>query len=257
MHPRSLRLFLGLALGVACARADVTLAPLFQDHAVLQCDRAVPVWGSAKAGEHVRVAFAGQTVGTTTGSDGRWIVLLGPLAANPAGSDLVATGATTATAHDVVVGEVWLCSGQSNMEFTVDDPFRVGFNVLNAAEEVRAANYPLIRQFTVARLAAPAPAPVTAGSWAPCSPATVPTFTAVGYFFARDLHQRLGVPVGVIKSTWGGTGIEAWLSPMAAARLRAAASAGGGEPSRRNCGCAPRPPRSALVGRPQGHGRPG
>jgi len=220
MHAPRLWLSLGLALAALPASADVALAPLFQDHAVLQRDRPVPVWGTARAGEHLTVAFAGQTVGALTGPNGQWAVLLSPLATNPVGEDLVVTGATTATVHDVVVGEVWLCSGQSNMEFTVDDPVRTDFRVLNAPAEVRAANYPLIRQFKVGRSALPAPAGTLTGDWAMCSPATVPAFTAVGYFFARDLHRRLGVPVGLINSTWGGTGIEAWLSPPAVADLQ-------------------------------------
>lgn len=211
----------GLALallGVAGLRADVTLAPLFTDHAVLQQGRAVPVWGRAAAGEHVSVTYRGGTVGATADPDGRWIVLLGAQPASAEGADLVVAGAQSRVVRtDVVVGEVWLCSGQSNMEFTVDDPKRPAFQLQNAKAEVAAANYPLIREFTVGRQVAHAPTGDATGSWTPCAPATVGAFTAVGYFFARDLHQRLGVPVGIINSTWGGTPIEAWMSPLALA----------------------------------------
>ncbi len=195
----------------ASLRAAVTLAPPFTDHAVLQQGMPVPVWGRAQPGERVSVAFAGQKVGAVAGADGRWAVLLAPLAPSATGADLEVAGAKSSLSrHDVVVGEVWLCSGQSNMEFPVDDSHGGQFLLQNAAAEVAAARWPLIRQFGVGRKAAPAPADEAAGSWVPCSPETVAKFSAVGYFFARDLHRRLGVPVGIIDSTWGGTPLEAW-----------------------------------------------
>jgi sialate O-acetylesterase len=206
------------ALGLAPLRADVTLAAVFSDHAVLQEGMPVPVWGRAAPGERVRVRFRGEAVGTSADPDGRWIAVLPPLEAAGVGADLVAEGdRSSAVRKDVVVGEVWFCSGQSNMEFTVDDPSRKAFRLLNAASEVAAARYPLIRQFEVARRPSASPADDTSGEWIPCSPATVGKFTAVGYFFARDLHRRLGVPFGIIDCTWGGTPIEAWMSPAALA----------------------------------------
>ena len=208
---------LAAALLAARARAEVTLGPLFSDHAVLQRDKPVPVWGRADAGETVTVSLLGRRVAAQAGPDGRWIALLGALPATAEGSDLVAAGKTTATIHDVVVGEVWLASGQSNMEYVVDDPNGPVFHVDHAAAEVAAARYPLIRHFKVARRVAAEPAETAAGGWAPCSPATVPEFSAVGYFFARALFLRLGVPVGIVNSTWGGTPVEAWLSPLALA----------------------------------------
>jgi sialate O-acetylesterase len=196
------------------AAAGLALAPVFGDHAVLQEDRLAPVWGWAGPGERVRVTFQGQTAEARAGRDGRWIALLGPLAADRKGSDLVArAGGETAESRDVLVGEVWLCSGQSNMEFTVDDPRSRLYHLANAAAEVAAARHPLIRQYTVARRSSARPVADTAGSWAVCSPATVGRFTAVGYFFARDLQARLGVPVGIIDGSWGGTPVEAWMSP--------------------------------------------
>ncbi len=209
-----------VSLLASSAFADVTLSPMFQDHAVLQRDKPAPVWGQAAPGEHVTVSFLGQTVGATADEAGRWIVLLTPMEAAATGADLVVTGKNVLTLHDVVVGEVWLCSGQSNMEFTVNDPVRKDFSVNNAAREVAAAKYPLIRQFKVAPKAVAEPLDEPKGAWSVCSPETVPLFTAVGYFFARDLHRRLGVPIGLINSTWGGTGIEAWMSPAGIAALR-------------------------------------
>jgi sialate O-acetylesterase len=220
-------LFFGLAIAVLNSRAEVTLAPLLRDHAVLQSNQPVPIWGWAKPGAHVTVAFAGQNVGATAEGDGSWVALLSPLEVNQKASDLVATGGNTVTIHDILVGEVWLCSGQSNMEFTVDDPVRTDFRVLNAPQEVGAANYPLIRQFRVARRASPDASATFDGSWSVCSPETVAAFTAVGYFFARDIHRRLGVPVGLINSAWGGTGIEAWISPASQADLSRQAVAAG------------------------------
>jgi sialate O-acetylesterase len=210
-NPRRLSLsFLLLLVGVA-VRGEVTLAPLFNDHAVLQRDKPVPVWGRANAGEKVTVTFAGQTRAATTGADGRWIVFLEPLQTAAQGADLVVTGKNSVTLHDVVVGEVWLCSGQSNMEFTVA-------RAANANEEMAGANFPLIRHLKVRNTVAAAPADQVATSgWQTTTPQTVGGFTAVGYFFARDIYQKLGVPIGLIHSSWGGTPVESWMSPAALA----------------------------------------
>jgi sialate O-acetylesterase len=204
-----------VAVGMApLALAVPEPAPLFQDHAVLQSDKPIPVWGRAVPGEHVTVSFAGQAVGATAGPDGRWIAVLAPLAANSSGVDLAIAGTTTVTLHDILVGEVWLCSGQSNMLFMVDSG-EPGHSVTNAAAEVAAARYPLIRHFKVAGRASAAPVDIAKGAWTVCSPQTVGHFTAVGYFFARDLFKRLNVPIGIINSTWGGTPVESWMSPVA------------------------------------------
>ncbi|HEY4989287.1 MAG TPA: sialate O-acetylesterase, partial [Opitutaceae bacterium] len=218
-----LRSLLLAAAGGAALEASAQATPpapdaaaLFQDHAVLQSDKPVPIWGRAAPGEHVSVGFAGQRVGTTAGPDGRWIVVLTPLAANATGADLTITGKATVTLHDVLVGEVWLCSGQSNMEFAVDGGGPLN-RVDNAAAEVADARFPLIRQFKVAPLASIRPLADTSGAWKACSPETVGAFTAVGYFFARDLFQRLGVPIGIVNCTWSGSPIESWMSPVALA----------------------------------------
>jgi sialate O-acetylesterase len=205
----------------ALARADVTLAPLFTDHAVLQRDKPVPVWGRADAGEKVTVRFREQLRQTTAGSDGRWIVYLDALPMSGEGVDLSVAGKNSVALHDIVVGEVWLCSGQSNMEFTVEaraGTWQARSRANDATAEVASANFPLIRHVRVEQTVAESPADtVKTGGWQSATPQTVGAFTAVGYFFARDLFQKLGVPVGIVHSSWGGTPVESWMSPAALA----------------------------------------
>jgi len=197
------------------APTPVTLAAPFGDHAVIQRDKPVPVWGHAGPGDPVTVTFHGQTQGTVAGADGNWSVTLAPLGASSQPADMVVTGRNSVTLHDIVVGEVWLCSGQSNMEFTVDDGGST-YRVQNAEAEVAGANYPLIRQLKVDRTVKTAPSDtVKTSGWQPAAPDIVGHFTAVGYFFARDIHRALGVPVGIIDSPWGGTPVESWMSDAA------------------------------------------
>ncbi len=210
----SKRLLLLVALVPLWVRADVMLAPLFTDHAVLQQGKAVPVWGRAAPDEKVTVTFRDQTVHATAGKDGRWIVYLDALKPS-ASAELVVSGKNTLRLQDIVVGEVWVCSGQSNMEFRVWGPKGDVYRVDNADEEVAAAHFPLIRHFKVAQAVADRPADALRGAWVVCGPETAGQFTAVGYFFARDLQQKLGVPIGLINSTWGGTPIESWMSEAA------------------------------------------
>ena len=203
---------LGFLLLAATARADVTLAPLFTDHAVLQRDKPIPVWGGADAGESVSVTFGRQSKTTTAGPDGRWKVSLDKLPAESKGADLSVAGKNTLVVHDVVVGEVWLCSGQSNMEFTVS-------RARDSAKEIAAANFPLIRHVKIRNTVAEDPAAtVKTSGWQSASPATVGSFTAVGYFFARDIFQKLNIPVGLVHSSWGGTPVESWMPAPTLAR---------------------------------------
>ncbi|MBS0632646.1 MAG: sialate O-acetylesterase [Verrucomicrobia bacterium] len=191
---------------VSTVRAEVTLAPLFTDHAVLQCDKPVPVWGRAAAGEKVAVSFRGQALDTVADAEGRWSVMLAPLTATGEAADFVVQGTNLITLHDVVVGEVWLASGQSNMEWPLK-------SAANAAAEIAAANFPLIRHLRIERTSVVQPAAdVKTGGWERATPETAGGFTAVGYFFARDLHRKLGVPVGIVHSAWGGTPIESWIA---------------------------------------------
>ncbi len=200
-----------LVLVAGYARAGVTLAPLFTDGAVLQRDRIVPIWGKGKPGEKVTVSFGSQRREATTAADGRWLVLLDPVPASATGSDLVVSGENTILLRDILVGEVWLCSGQSNMVMPVS-------RADDAAQEIAAARYPLIRHVKITQTVAETSADAVATSgWQTATADNVAAFTAVGYFFARDIHLKTGVPIGLINSSWGGTPVEAWMSPAALA----------------------------------------
>jgi sialate O-acetylesterase len=210
---RSLILVLLSGLGAAPAlRADIKLPAIFSKHMVVQAETAVPVWGWADPGEEVTVTFADQTRNTKAGADGKWTVTLGKLKASAETKVLTAKGHNTLTVDDVLVGEVWLASGQSNMALQVN-------RAENAEAEAAAANFPAIRMFTVRSGATDEPQADCAGAWQVCEPKTVPLFSAAAYFFGRDLHQKLGVPVGLINSSVGGTPIESWTSLAAQERV--------------------------------------
>jgi len=206
-------LFLPLVV-VACTgsqtRANVTPNPLFTDNAVLQQGMSVPVWGTADPGERVAVEFAGQTVSATASADGKWMVYLAPLKAGGPFT-LTISGKNRRNMNNVLVGEVWVCSGQSNMERHLG--LQSGQKpITDWEQEVKDAKYPEIRQFYVTQKTSFTPAQTVSGGWSVCSPDTVKDFTAVGYFFGRDLHQARHVPIGLIHSSWGGTPAEAWTS---------------------------------------------
>lgn len=186
------------------------LNPLFQNHAVLQCDSRVPVWGTGRNGEKITVAFGGQMVSTTV-ADGTWKVWLAPMKANARPQTLGVRGDNTIEISDVLVGEVWIASGQSNMERQLG--LRAGQQpIVDWENEVAAANHPQIRQFQVPQIKSFTPQSVAKGAWKVCSPQTAGDFSALGYFFARDLFAARNVPVGIIFSAWGGTPAEAWTS---------------------------------------------
>ena len=201
----SLGLVAGLVttLGLASVcRAEVKLPAIISDHAVLQKDRAVPIWGWADAGEEVTVSLAGKTAKASPDAKGRWEVRLSQL---PSGGpyELVIQGKNKVVVRDVLVGEVWLGSGQSNMAWTVDKSRDF------AAEKARA-NYPLMRMFKETSGPASEPKAEGKGQWVVCAPDSVGGFSATGYFFGREIHQVLGLPVGIINSSVGGTPVEAW-----------------------------------------------
>ncbi|MBC2593028.1 hypothetical protein H5P28_02025 [Ruficoccus amylovorans] len=187
----------------------LTLAPLFRDNAVLQRGQPLPVWGLARPGSGVVVSFAGHDTTATADEDGRWQATLPPLEGSSEGRDFTVRSDTREVVlKDVVVGEVWLCAGQSNMAWPLK-------SVPDANALIAGSDYPLIREFKVRNISLEEPGTEAEGSWALCSPQTAGSFTAVGYYFARELQARLGVPVGLINSSWGGTGIEAWMSARA------------------------------------------
>jgi sialate O-acetylesterase len=191
--------------------AAVRPAPLFADGAVLQRDLPVAVWGEANPAENITVQFAGHSLSTSADASGRWLVRLPPLPASVEPRSLVIKGDNTVEIRDVLVGEVWLCGGQSNMERQLG--LRGGQKpIVNWQEEAATANFPLIRMFTVKQAHSDTVRNTASGSWQICNPVNVVQFSAVGYFFGRDLFLKLGVPVGLVHSSWGGTPVEAWTS---------------------------------------------
>jgi len=192
------------------ARAAVTLPAIFSDQMVLQRDARVPVWGTADAGTVVTVEFAGQKKTATAAPDGRWRLDLDPLAASATPRDLLISTNRSSPPENrkltaVLVGEVWLGSGQSNMAMTVN-------RSANFETEKTAATFPLIRHYKEDSPNSESPQSVGKGRWVECTPDTVGAFSAALYFFGRELHQKLGVPVGLINSSVGGTPIEAWIA---------------------------------------------
>ncbi|MFL3666080.1 MAG: sialate O-acetylesterase [Verrucomicrobiota bacterium] len=197
------------ALGQAAAKAEVKLPSVFDDHMVLQQGQKLPIWGWADPGESVTISVAGQTKKTKAGKDGAWDVHLKPLKASNTPVAFSVKGSNSIEFEDVLVGEVWLCSGQSNMEWRVSQSD-------NPKEEIAAAKHPLIRHIKIPHRPSATPEKdVTPerGGWEVCSPETVGSFTAVGYFFARHLQGELGVPIGLLGCNWGGTRIEPWTTP--------------------------------------------
>lgn len=193
-----------LALSIS-ATADVKLPKIFGDRAVLQCGKPIPVWGTADPGEKVTVEFRGQKVSTVADRDGKWRVTLKPVSAGGP-FEMTIRGKNTIALSDLLVGEVWICSGQSNMEWPL-------FLAKNPEQEIAAANYPQIRFFTVTKRISDIPqSDLPGGEWQECTPQSARNFSAVGYFFARELHNALKVPVGMVQSAWGGTPAESWTS---------------------------------------------
>ncbi len=204
--PKIVVYFFLLIIFPAAVPAEPTLPHLFSDHMILQRDSEVAVWGWADPGERLSITLGPSKRETVTSADGRWNV---SLSAMPAGGPytLVVQGKKTIVFKDVLFGEVWVASGQSNMTYALS-------GATGAAEEIPKANYDEIRFFTVPKKIAVMPQEDTGpAAWEICSPDTAKTFSAVAYFFARDLHRALGVPVGMVLSAWPGTAAEEWADP--------------------------------------------
>lgn len=208
---RFLRVLLWMAPLPGLVRAEVRLHPLFSDHAVLQREKAAPVWGTAPEGEAVTLTYAGQTE-RTIAHNGRWMVRLDPMKASSDGSDLIVSGASNKVViHDVVVGEVWVCSGQSNMEW----PLRSSFQ---AEADIAASTNSHLRLFQVVKRRSnevKLDLDYAKQQWELAGPDSAKGFSAVGYYFGRDLVAALDsahVPVGIIHTSWGGSPAEAWMS---------------------------------------------
>ena len=200
-------LFALLAFVIAAApvRANVRLPAIFSDHMVLQQGVKIPVWGGGDVGEEVTVTLGDRTGKATTGADGKWRVDLDTVPASTQPLTLVVAGHNSLKIQDVLVGEVWICSGQSNMEFNLKGAH-------NADTEIPKAADPQLRLFHVTRTTALDPQNDVPGKWELSAPETVGTFSAVGYFFGRDLREKYQRPVGMIESAWGGTPAQAWTS---------------------------------------------
>lgn len=194
-----------LAVSAPSLMADVKMPRIFSDHMVLQRDKPLIIWGWADPKEKITVSFGKQRQSVSADRDGKWKIVLSPEAAGGP-YELVVKGKNTLIYKDVLMGDVWVCSGQSNMEWPVRASDR-------AVEEIASANFPTIRQIKVPTTIASEPKQdFSGGEWKVCSPAEVGNFTAVGYFFARELNKELNVPIGLINTTWGGTMVETWTS---------------------------------------------
>ena len=203
-----------MMLCAGAAQAELSMPTVFSDNMVLQRGKPVPIWGSADPDGSVSVSFAGQTKTTAADKSGQWLIRLDPLTSSAKGQKLSVTstgkpGAENLAFTNVLVGDVWLCSGQSNMDYEVAGGRRGKRNLLEKFDA--EANYPAIRHFAVPEKSAVTELDDTAKTtWAVCSPATVSQFSAVGYFYGRMIHRQTDVPIGLISSAVGGTKIESW-----------------------------------------------
>lgn len=201
--------------------AEVTLPPIISNNMVLQKSAQTPLWGWATPGEKITITLHDKSVSTTAGADKKWLAHLN-LSQSPKGPfTLTISGQNTLKIQNVLIGQVWFASGQSNMEFAVNA-------AKNATEEIAAANFPEIRQYYAAHKTAftpqddhPGDTPSNPSGWVVCTPQTAGSFSAVAFFFAREIHQKVNTPVGIIHSSWGGTVAEAWTSKETMATLPA------------------------------------
>ncbi len=199
-------LIVAYSLSVASVQAELSLPHFFSDHMVIQRERPVAVWGQASANADVQISFKTKTVSTKADANGNWRATIESGLADAKGSVLTVTsGDRKVEIHDVLVGEVWFASGQSNMFFTMD-------RVPAYKELIAKADYPGLRMFLAPLVTAVEPQSNINGQWSLASPETVPGFSAVAFFFALKIHQELNIPVGVIKSAWGGKPVETFTS---------------------------------------------
>jgi len=196
-------------------KAQVKLPALVSDNMVLQQNAKVNLWGWASPNEKINIQLGWQNtpIEVIADSAGNWKIAVDTPQGSEKAYSIAINATNTIVLNNILIGEVWICSGQSNMYFPVgkeDKTWKTG--VVNYQEEIKKANYPNIRLFTVLTKASPKPLDDVTGSWKSCSPITIPSFSAVAYFFGRDLYEKLKVPIGLISSSWGGTKAEAWTS---------------------------------------------
>lgn len=210
---RNLAVCICLFLLALSTKAEIVLPRILAHGMVLQRNKPLPIWGTAAAGENVTVQFAGQEKKTTADETGKWKVILNPLKASNKPASLTITGSNTITLDNILVGEVWLCSGQSNMEYTMrkNSKFKnPDVKGQNPVDELEYANNPEIRIFLVNRKELAKPNPAHTG-WSIARDSALRSFSAVGYFFAKELNEKLDVPVGMISSAIPGSAIEPWI----------------------------------------------
>ena len=199
-----LTLFAALfSLATTSSYGDVKLPAVLDSHMVLQRDAPIKVWGWADAGEQVTVTLGDESKATRAGKDGRWQVDLSPQKADGKTRQITVAGKNTIELTDVLIGEVWIGSGQSNMEWTLA-------NTNGSAEAIAAADHPMIRLFHIPKVQNKEPASDVKANWKVCTPQNAPRFSAVLYYFGLQLQKQLNVPVGLINSSWGGSPIEPW-----------------------------------------------
>lgn len=199
----------GLLMASLSCYSEIVLPSVFADHMVLEQKSKVSVWGWSNSAETIKIngSWNGDTITTKASAEGYWIAELPTSAAGGPYTLTIKGNNETKTLTDVMLGEVWLCSGQSNMEFTAN------WGLQNKETEVSKADFPGIRFFHVPKHGAPYPQEQTKANWVACSPQTMPNQSSVGYYFARMIHQTLNVPVGIIESDWGGSSAEVWIKP--------------------------------------------
>ncbi len=205
MKTGKILLFCCFSIIFSSLAAAIKVPAIFSDNMILQRDKVITIWGWADKNELVEIQFANQTKKTKADKNGNWLVQLDPLSSGGPYMLTIRGKSNSISFQNILMGEVWFCSGQSNMEWTVK-------NVQNAGVEISKANYPDIRSFNVTKALSTSPKTDFEGDWEVCSPETVPDFSAVAYFFARKLNEELNVPIGIINSLWGGTDVETWIS---------------------------------------------
>lgn len=206
---RKIILFLAFSLTASQALlAELKLPSIIDDHMVLQQEQSNPVWGWDAPGTKVTVSFAGQNYSANAGRDGKWMVKLAPQPANSTSQTLSISGSSKREIQDVLIGEVWMCSGQSNMQFLLEKDW-------NGDLESAASDLPGMRLIKIPSTGTQELqndfTPGDGSRWRAATPGTVQHFSAVGFLFGRYLHQILHVPVGLIDNSWGGSSAEAWV----------------------------------------------
>ncbi|MEY3479867.1 MAG: hypothetical protein RIQ71_642, partial [Verrucomicrobiota bacterium] len=205
--PLVIALLLAASFATASSRAEVKLPAIFSDHMVIQKGSNVPIWGKADPGEEVTISLDRYSARTTADPDGRWRTELDLRNADSGPFEMIVAGKNTIKISDVVVGEVWLASGQSNMQWPLEKT--------GAKEEIAQSANPILREFKVEKSAVPAPAEDCVGTWKVASPETSGGFSAIGYYFGKTLQSEIKVPVGIVNTIWGGSPAESWIGPAA------------------------------------------